>query len=258
MCKCRIECGEESNPAWVDPGNCSQWSVGYGQGDHGCFSKTVTVSSAHRPDHNGRPNNLLFVKYWVLSLAVTRRCMKLITKLKLKTWLIARHVRGKTLWETSRTYNGSEWRVKKYRSFSHTSSSDCVTCTFQNCITIPTNFSCFLYVIILLRHANHWSRQYAFSKRRILLTLLRDVTSPKSATSSLTLWEPQTSGYFQYLDLIRKVKLNHKVSVPGTCSTAWLLSAHQWARQTEQHQWNCWLCWWNFIWSGSAGPNKVN
>jgi len=32
---------------------------------------------------------------------------------------------------------------------------------------------------------------------RILLTLLRDATSPKSATLSWTLWEPQAPEYVQ-------------------------------------------------------------
>lgn len=188
MCKCHIKCGEESNLAWVDPGYCSQWSARYGQADHGCFSRTVIVCSAHGPDQNGRPANLLLVKYWVLS-AVTRRCMKVITNLKLKTRLTARYVRGRSQWETSRIYNGAEYRVKRYRSFSHTF-SDCIICSFPYCITIPKNFSCFLFVIILLWHANPSWRQYVSSKRRIILTLLPDITSPKPATSSLTLWEP--------------------------------------------------------------------
>jgi hypothetical protein len=112
VCKCRIECGEESNPAWVDPGYCSQWSAGYGQADHGCFSRTVTVCNVHGSDQNGRTKNLLFVEYWLMSLAVTRQCMRLVTNLKLKTRLNVRYVRGKVQWQTSRIYNGAEWRVK--------------------------------------------------------------------------------------------------------------------------------------------------
>jgi len=108
LCKCLMECSEESITAWVDPRHCSQWSAGHGQRDHGCFSRTVTVSSAHGPDQNGRRDNLLLVEYWVLSLAVTRRCTMLITNLKLKTRLIARYVRDKVQWETSRLYNGAE------------------------------------------------------------------------------------------------------------------------------------------------------
>ena len=252
LCKCHIECGEESSPAWVDQGYCSQWSAGYGQVDHGCFSRTVTVCSVHGPDQNGRTNNLLFVEYWVLSLAVTRRWMRP----KLKTRLTARYVRGHVQWETSRIYNGAEKEAKhivvsatppptvspsRTQIASQSQQISVASCTWLFCYDMPTldEDSTFFETSHSLNPA---TRRHISEASNLKLNAMGS-----SSLRILPISGPHSEGqnkalYFHTRNLFQCLAV--KCPLVG--------------QQTEQHQWNYWLCWWNFAWSGSVGPNKVN
>lgn len=95
-----------SGPGILQSVQCQLWT---GRSRLFLQDSNCLICTRSRPERG--TNHLLFAEYWVLSLAVTRRCLRIITNLKLKTSLTARYVRGKVRGGTSRIHNGAEQRL---------------------------------------------------------------------------------------------------------------------------------------------------